>query len=86
MQNYLTFPNYVVDYCMYCDWGYKKRTRIWTNVETFVPKTCTGKCGNIIEIGDKKSHSLNVGNFKKKICLCVLLMSFKFEKILIIIL
>ena len=22
---------YDVDYCMYSDWGYKKRTRIWTN-------------------------------------------------------
>lgn len=67
MKNYLTFPNYVVDYCMYCDWGYKKRTRFWTNVETFVPKTCNGKCGNILQIGDKKLHSSNLGNFKQKI-------------------
>ena len=24
-------PFYDIDYCMYSDWGYKKRTRIWTN-------------------------------------------------------
>ena len=24
-------PFYLVDYCMYSDWGYRKRTRIWTN-------------------------------------------------------
>jgi hypothetical protein len=28
-------PFYDVDYCMYSDWGYKKRTRIWTNKTDF---------------------------------------------------
>jgi len=44
--------NYVVDYCMYSDWGYRKRTRIWTNKKNFEPKLCDGKgnCGNIIEV------------------------------------
>ena len=27
----LNLPYTDVDYCRYCDWGYKKRTRIWTN-------------------------------------------------------
>ena len=40
MKNYLDLPNYVVDYCMYSDWGYRKRTRIWTNLEGFQAKTC----------------------------------------------
>ena len=44
--------NYVVDYCMYSDWGYRKRTRIWTNKTNFEPKLCDGKgtCGNMITI------------------------------------
>lgn len=37
-----------VDYCMYSDWGYKKRTRIWTAVE-YDGKLCNKRCGNIID-------------------------------------
>jgi len=40
--------NYIVDYCMYSDWGYKKRTRIWTNKKDFNNLLCNGKCGNMI--------------------------------------
>jgi site-specific DNA-cytosine methylase len=36
-----------VDYCMYADWGYKKKTRIWTAVD-YEGKLCNKKCGNII--------------------------------------
>jgi len=53
-------PFYLVDYCMYSDWGYKKRTRIWTNKKDFVPKLCDGKgtCGNMITIAtDGEIHS-----------------------------
>jgi site-specific DNA-cytosine methylase len=35
-----------VDYCMYSDWGYKKKTRIWTAVD-YEGKLCNKKCGNI---------------------------------------
>jgi len=66
MKDYISFPNYIVDYCMYSDWGYKKRTRVWTNLKTFVPKTCNGKCGNILQIDGKKLHSLNLGNTERK--------------------
>ena len=31
-----------VDYCCYSDWGYRKRTRIWTN-SGFVGKLCGGQ-------------------------------------------
>jgi len=45
-------PFYDVDYCMYSDWGYRKRTRIWTNKKDFNAKKCDGKgtCGNMITI------------------------------------
>jgi site-specific DNA-cytosine methylase len=48
--------NYVVDYCMYCDWGYRKRTRIWTNRTDFKPLVCDGKgtCGNMVNTQHKK--------------------------------
>jgi hypothetical protein len=37
-----------VDYCCYSDWGYMKRTRIWTNVP-YEGKLCKGegKCPNM---------------------------------------
>ena len=49
-----------VDYCMYSDWGYKKRTRIWTNKKDWVGKLCdgSGACGNMIQ--SQKKHKLNV--------------------------
>ena len=36
-------PYYDVDYCKYSDWGYRKRTRIWTNKENFNNKLCSKK-------------------------------------------
>ena len=42
----LGIPFTDVDYCMYSDWGYKKRTRIWTLVN-YEGKLCNKKCGNI---------------------------------------
>lgn len=52
MKKYVDKPYYVVDYCQYCDWGYKKPTIIWTNKLGFIPKRCTHKkhevlCGNV---------------------------------------
>lgn len=48
-------PFYDVDYCMYSDWGYRKRTRVWTNKEDWEAKLCdnSGSCGNMT-ISDKK--------------------------------
>ena len=51
-------PNYVVDYCMYSDWGYRKRTRIWTNKKGWNAKTCNKKCGNMVG----NLHKTNLGN------------------------
>lgn len=63
-------PYYDVDYCMYSDWGYKKRTRIWTNKEHFDAKLCDGKgtCGNMVEINNEKKqllHKTNLGNTER---------------------
>ena len=55
---------YLVDYCMYSNWGYRKRTRIWTNRKDFKPKLCDGKgtCGNMINT----LHKTNLGNTERK--------------------
>tara|TARA_R110000851_G_scaffold318732_3_gene482747 strand:+ start:36 stop:674 length:639 start_codon:yes stop_codon:yes gene_type:complete len=51
---------YDVDYCMYSDWGYRKRTRIWTNKKEFTPKKCKGdnSCGNMVP-NIKQTDSIN---------------------------
>tara|TARA_R110000796_G_scaffold48493_3_gene116201 strand:- start:198 stop:860 length:663 start_codon:yes stop_codon:yes gene_type:complete len=51
-------PFYLVDYCMYSDWGYRKRTRIWTNKKEFNNKLCNKKCGNMVG----NLHKTNLGN------------------------
>ena len=56
-------PFYIVDYCMYSDWGYRKRTRIWTNKKDWKPLICDGKgnCGNMIG----SLHKTNLGNTER---------------------
>ena len=39
---------YDADYCKYCDWGYQKKTRIWTNIDRFQPKICINDCINMV--------------------------------------
>ena len=53
-------PFYDVSYCMYSDWGYEKRTRIWTNRKDFNNQICdkSGACGNMVE----SKHKLVLGN------------------------
>ena len=53
-------PFYDVDYCMYSDWGYQKRTRIWTNKKEFHNKLCdkSGICGNMTD----SQHNAVLGN------------------------
>lgn len=43
----LGIPFTDADYCMYSDWGYKKRTRFWTNVE-YQGRLCNKRCGNMV--------------------------------------
>ena len=49
-------PFYDVSYCMYSDWGYEKRTRIWTNKKEWINLICdkSGACGNMIESHHKE--------------------------------
>tara|TARA_R110001599_G_scaffold142670_1_gene323500 strand:- start:18 stop:659 length:642 start_codon:yes stop_codon:yes gene_type:complete len=57
MKEYLTDLNYYdVDYCKYCDWGYRKRTRIWTNKMDFIPKECKKDCVNM----EGKKHRVDM--------------------------
>lgn len=58
----LGIPFYDVDYCMYSDFGYKKRTRIWSNVDDFIPKLCNKLCGNM----EGNKHIKSCGNSKYK--------------------
>ena len=51
-------PFYIVDYCMYSDWGYRKRTRIWTNKKDWNALTCNKECGNMVG----NLHKTNLGN------------------------
>ena len=45
-------PYIDVDYCRYSNWGYRKQTRIWTNVY-IKGLVCNGSCGNIKTSKDK---------------------------------
>ena len=56
-------PFYDVDYCMYSDWGYRKRTRIWTNKKDFTPLICSKDCGNIVD----GKHKNNLGNYERRL-------------------
>ena len=51
---------YIVDYCMYSNWGYRKRTRIWTNKKNWEAKKCdgSGSCGNMVD----PQHQKVLGN------------------------
>ena len=72
MKEYITdLPFYDVDYCKYSDWGYKKSTRFWTNIEGFEAKVCKKDCDNIITIEsdkkDKTLHSNNIWHNRRKL-------------------
>lgn len=41
-------PFYDVDYCKYSDYGYRKRTRIYTKLAGFEPQLCSKDCGSIV--------------------------------------
>jgi len=63
MKTYITDLNYYdVDYCKYSNWGYKKSTRFWTNIEGFKPKVCKKDCVNMV--GKKHKATVSRGNRK----------------------
>ena len=56
-------PFYDVSYCMYSDFGYKKNTRIWTNIKDFTPLQCNSqnRCKHFVNgchISNVQSHKL----------------------------
>tara|TARA_R100000781_G_C4071184_1_gene124519 strand:+ start:646 stop:1320 length:675 start_codon:yes stop_codon:yes gene_type:complete len=61
-------PYITVDYCRYADWGYRKRTRIWTNVK-YKGLLCLGqgKCPSmkahrhIMSLGTHNKNQKSVG-------------------------
>lgn len=63
LKRFIDAPCYTVDYCRYCDWGYKKRTNIWTNLEDFEPKLCNKQCGNMLN----GKHRIGVGHESHKL-------------------
>lgn len=67
MKEYINdlIPYYDVDYCKYSDFGYKKRTRLWTNIKGFQPKLCNLDCNNIIKINNVMKHKEALGHTKK---------------------
>lgn len=59
MANYIdNRPKYELDYCRYSDWGYRKRTNIWTNKPNLSFLLCGKSCENMTE--DKKHHRIQV--------------------------
>jgi len=61
-------PSFIVDYCQYANWGYRKRTRIWYGGETrFRPKLCHKDCQNK---NDNGKHKDSVSGDKKWTPLC----------------
>ena len=57
MREYIDEKPYIVDYCKYGNFGYRKRTCIWTNVKGFIPKKCLKDCVNM----DGNRHRSNIG-------------------------
>ena len=61
---------YDVSYCMYSDWGYEKRTRIWTNKKDWNNLICdkSGACGNMVEIPSNGAVKADTRNLHKNNC------------------
>jgi len=55
-------PYYIVDYCKYSNWGYKKRTIFWTNLKDFSPLLCKNDCENML---NDKQHTHTLGSHGK---------------------
>ena len=56
-------PYYDVDYCKYSDWGYRKRTRIWTNKKDWNNLMCKKDCENM----NGNTHKIKLAQKGEKI-------------------
>ena len=62
MKQFINRPKIVVDYCKYSNWGYRKRTAIWTNLEGWKREPlCKQNCSNCVN----GKHLINFGITKK---------------------
>ena len=53
---------YRTDYCCWCDWGYKKPTAIWTNIDWTEDRKCNPRtCPSVIIDYDRPNKSRNLG-------------------------
>ena len=61
-------PYFDVDYCRFSDWGYRKRTRIWSNLE-YGNVLCkgVGLCSNMIGRRHKNSCGNHSGHYTNNI-------------------
>lgn len=67
MKEFITRPYYDVDYCKYSNWGYKKRTRIWTNKPNFNNLLCKNDCNNMNE--ERTKHKCDISRGVSKLSL-----------------
>ena len=56
MKDFIDRPMYMVDYCKYSDFGYRKRTCIWTNRKDLDFQLCHRDCQNM----EGKKHRLSI--------------------------
>ncbi len=54
-----------IDYCCYCDWGYKKRTRLWNNIG-FSGELCPGPGNCPSTDGSKHKNTAQQGRSNSK--------------------
>jgi len=52
------------DYCKYSDYGYRKRTRFWTNVNGLEMKLCKKDCQNLQNVNGRLIHKRSLGGNK----------------------
>ena len=70
MKHYIKekYPNYNIfydfDYCKYSNFGYKKRSRFWTNIKDIKPLLCKNDCENMLFINNQKIHKERMGTSK----------------------
>ena len=60
-----------IDYCCHCDWGYRKKTRLWNNIG-FEGDQCKGKgaCPNMD--GNKHKSTTQQGKINaRKVCMAI---------------
>lgn len=59
-------PMYTVDYCQYADFGYRKRTTIWTNHPKFQPLVCQRNCSSMVGRRHRIQLSWNKTSLKER--------------------